>query len=480
MAMSVSGKVWSWGNQWYGRLGNGQLGYGMQLSPAQMYDVGGSGFYESAKGVAAGFLHSVVMDQDGTVSAVGCNLYGALGDNTGISTAIPVKVLRSATPGDLLPDCVGVAAGDDFSMGLDSSGAVYAWGIETSGRLGNGSSWGSQLFAQPVQRGDDPAFPALDGIHEIANGRGFGMAREPNAMEVAGGSGKVWVWGENANGQLGQGNVTALTRAVTMKLAGGSELDHAWHVSGGETHSAVVRWEATDPDLQGSVWTCGDQLYGRLGQGSTWFGTITNPAKVIKADTTPLTGIVQVAAGSLHTLALDQDGHVWSWGYNNYGALGDGTTLEKGHAVQVTDAAGTGLLSDIVVVGAGGYGAQGSSMAIDKDAKSGCGEPMFRGIWATGSGPSPRTRSPVAHAQNHVDEGEPSVSLSCTVIESMEEGEVELTATPGHSGPLGLAAIQQVVFYVNGAAVGSASQAPWEVSVNALAAGRLPLLCHRA
>jgi len=471
LAVSVGGRVWSWGNQWYGRLGNGQIGFGMQLVPAQVFDEAGTGFFETAKGVAAGQLHSVLIDQDGTVRAVGCNFYGALGDNTVTSTGFPVEVLRSATPGDLLPDCVGIGAGEHFSLGLDSSGAVYAWGLASSGRLGNGSIWGSQLFAQPVQRGDDPAFPALDGIREVSAGKAFGLAREPNAMEVAGESGKVWVWGENTTGQLGQGNVTSLSRADTMKLAGGADLDHAWNVSAGEAHSAVVRWESVDPDLQGSVWTCGDQAFGRLGQGSTWFGSIMSPAKVIKADSTPLTGIVQVAAGSYHTLALDQNGNVWAWGYNIYGQLGDGTTVDKGHAVQVNDAAGTGYLGNIVAVAAGGVGVQGASMALDEDGYIWVWGANVQGQLGNGEWTFLPNPLPVAQAQNHVDEGEPSVSLSCTVIESVEEGEAELTATPGHNGPLGVAAIQRVDFYVSGKCVGSAFQAPWTVSAGNLPAG---------
>ena len=63
--------------------------------------------------------------------------------------------------------------------------------------------------------------------------------------------------------------------------------------------------------------------------------------------------VPKVAAGENHSLALKADGSVWAWGYNGHGELGDGTTASKAIPVQVKGANGEGYLSDIVAISAG-------------------------------------------------------------------------------------------------------------------------------
>ena len=91
----------------------------------------------------------------------------------------------------------------------------------------------------------------------------------------------------------------------------------------------------------GTVWSWGYNNKGQIGNG-----TITvNELSPVQA--TGLTGVVSVAAGYEHTVALKSDGTVWTWGYNNYGQLGDGTTTDESSPVQVSG------LTGVIAIAAG-------------------------------------------------------------------------------------------------------------------------------
>ncbi|MBM2813220.1 MAG: hypothetical protein HW416_3979 [Chloroflexi bacterium] len=97
-------------------------------------------------------------------------------------------------------------------------------------------------------------------------------------------------------------------------------------VAAGEYHSLAVKSD-------GSVWAWGDNYYGQLGDGTT-----TN--RSAPTSVPGLTGVVAMAAGYGHTIALRSDGSVWAWGDNSFGHLGDGTTTSRSSPVRVPDLTG--------------------------------------------------------------------------------------------------------------------------------------------
>ena len=98
-----------------------------------------------------------------------------------------------------------------------------------------------------------------------------------------------------------------------------------------------------------TVWATGGNNKGQLGQGDLI--DISTPAKVKDdAGTGFLTGILQLAAGSEHSMALHQDGTIWAWGNNGMGQLGDNTTTDANLPVQVLDATGTAPLSGVAYI----------------------------------------------------------------------------------------------------------------------------------
>lgn len=151
--------------------------------------------------------------------------------------------------------------------------------------------------------------------------------------------GNVWAWGDNSNGQLGDGTTTSSSVPVQVVGPGGTG-----------TLGAVV-----------SVAAGGGSAYAVKSDGSLWaWGTATSSNVPVQVFAGTLSGVTAVAAASHHLLALESNGSVWAWGANNYGQLGNGTSGTTGSSVpvQVMGPGGTGTLSGVSSMAATGFGSQ--------------------------------------------------------------------------------------------------------------------------
>ncbi|WP_147447134.1 Ig-like domain-containing protein [Corallococcus sp. CA054B] len=142
--------------------------------------------------------------------------------------------------------------------------------------------------------------------------------------------GTVWAWGNNGEGQLGDGTTTdRLTPVQVPGLTGVAAL------AAGLSHSLALKQD-------GTVWAWGYNAYGQLGDGTTI-------RRLTPVQAPGLTGITALAAGAGHTLALKQDGSVWAWGFNSQGQLGDGTVTHRLTPGQVPG------LTSVAILAAGTY-----------------------------------------------------------------------------------------------------------------------------
>lgn len=304
--------------------------------------------------VASGGYHSLALMSDGTVWAWGSNGYGQLGDGTGAVTYNekvnrPVKVRDAAGTG-YLEDIVAIAAGDYHSLALDGDGNVWAWGYNADGQLGNNKSGMLELETLPIQvlKGAGPGTTYLGGVDKIAAGYDQSFAVI---------SGTAYAWGANSGGQLGDGTYTK--RTVPVQVSGLTGVTDV--ATGGNAHCAHTIALKSD----GTVWAWGDNGYGQLGDGTT--DSSATPVQV-----SGLTNITAIAAENAHSLALDISGNVWAWGDNYNGQLGNGGDFpsisnSNPTPTRVVGADGTGYLSDVKAIAAGGIYSDSYSVALKND-----------------------------------------------------------------------------------------------------------------
>lgn len=197
LALTMDGRVWAWGYNGYGQLGDGTTS--SRTSPTQVRVVA------QAVQIAAGY-HSLALTAEGGLWAWGRNDSGQLGDGTGAtrSVAAPVPFVRRA---------VAVAAGENSTLTatLDGSGLsrALAWGANNMGQLGDGST-SSRLLPARVSGLQNAFLLSAGGQHSLAVGL----------------DGSVWAWGYNGYGQLGNGTRTNV--AVPIRVPGLQLVDNTW------------------------------------------------------------------------------------------------------------------------------------------------------------------------------------------------------------------------------------------------------------
>ncbi|BCU78063.1 Ig-like domain-containing protein [Luteolibacter sp. LG18] len=471
-ALKSTEAVYAWGSQYYGKLGNNVVTNSNLATPTTPSRSAGNPIAD-AWAIASGVNQSIILDHSGNPWCYGYGVSGEMGNNDNATQGYAVRVVKSTTAGDWLTGCIGVAAGQFFNGALTSDGKVYTWGSNTgTGRLGGGNPTGSRLYAGLVKKQVSGSPQDLTGITQIDFGDGQGLAKDSN--------GHLWSWGSNSNGQLGNGGTSGyqVYAAPVLLNSTPTELSDVWDISSGDLHSAVVRWNTSVSGLLGSVWCFGNQASGRLGNGVTTNSDVGYPTQV-KIDNAPtyLGSIVRVSAGSSHTLAMDNTGHVWAWGYNGYGALGDGGTANSAFAVKVKKpavagpgtTAGDDYLSNVVWISAGGSGNNNFSLAVTKDGTIYAWGIDTSGQMASGSTSSGAHSLPVAVPTLKLLPNFPEISLVSTVNQPNAPGSVSLVATvTDQDGP---SDIQKVEFYRNGSLAGTVTASPWTYTLTNVAAG---------
>jgi len=279
----------------------GQLGLGNTTSP-QTTPQTVTGFPD-VTAFGGGFEHSVALRSNGTVIASGRNIEGQLGDGTNTNRSTFAQVLAAAG-GANLSNVVAVSGGGYNTVALKSDGTVWAWGFGGFGQLGNGTSVSSSSI--PVQVGSGVV--GFNG-QVVAVDAGF----YHNLALTA--DGKVWAWGYNVNGQLGDG--TQRNRNLPQPVlvaAGGAQLSGIAQVSAGEQHSTALK---TD----GSVVVWGHNQFGQVGNNTT-----ASPVLFPTATAASMGVVTSISAGAFHTVALKANGTVWAWGLGGSGQIGDNNT----------------------------------------------------------------------------------------------------------------------------------------------------------
>jgi alpha-tubulin suppressor-like RCC1 family protein len=310
LAMDRNRNLWAWGHNVFGQVGNGRGGIDV-FGPVQVCGAGQTTpctqFLGNVIATAAGELHSLGLDSFGNVWAWGNNDLGQLGSDLGSgvrAASVPVRntALFAQVDQHGRPPITAIAAGSNHSLALDSAGLVWAWGSNDFGQLGLGSDEAFITVAAPIL--------SLHGtpITAIAAGGNHTLALDWQ--------GNVWVWGDNHHGELGIGR-QHVKRSTPVMVDFPLPKMHFTRIAAGALHSMVI-------DAGGNLWA-----FGYNGNGQLGIGTISSdvPKRVHFPEGTPR--LVMIAGGGAHSLAVDEDGNAWAWGFNLRGQLGIGTVTDS-------------------------------------------------------------------------------------------------------------------------------------------------------
>ena len=281
--------LWCWGENRVGALGTGMAG----PSTNEPVRVGS----ERWKKVSVASGYTCALKEDDTLWCWGDNGCGGVGTTdpgpTFCDGSAPVFAMFNTGGSRKFRD---VATAGPHACGIAEDRSLWCWGQNSSGELGVNDT-NSRPLATRVGL-DAPADKDWEAI----------TAGSRHTCGLRGG-GKLWCWGENGRGQLGDG--AAEPEVIVPKAVGNA----TWtSISAGANHTC-------GQNPQGDVWCWGDGSLGQLGD------TTSGPSA--RRDAPYPIGVgtlwAEVRAGGNHSCARDRGGRLSCWGENLYGEVGDGT-----------------------------------------------------------------------------------------------------------------------------------------------------------
>lgn len=289
--IATNGNLYTWGSNDSGQLGDGTtVG---KSSPVAV--IGGLKFvsFVSYNNTARGITTT------GAMYAWGQNTNGVLGIGNTTGTSSPQQVLGGLSFAKL-PIYSGVT-NNPTSLGITTSGDLYAWGLGTSGQLGDGTSVSK---SSPVLVVGGKKWQNVYSVHTST----WGITTD----------GDLYAWGQNGSGQLGDGTTTS--RSSPTLVLGGLKWQSVYPIgpAGAAGHS-IIGLATT-----GAMYGWGDNTDGQVGDN-----TVTNRSSPVAV----VGGLSFVAGAMTGTTAdftaygVQANGQIYAWGYNGQGQLGDGNTV---------------------------------------------------------------------------------------------------------------------------------------------------------
>lgn len=288
--IATVGRVYCWGTDADGQLGNGST-TGTQAKPVEIDAT------VTAVSLAASAKNGCLTESDGTASCWGDDASAQIGNGaTTGQQASPVAV--TLPTGKLF---TSIVAGPTHACAIASDGTAHCWGSDTGQQLGNGATGDANAPGAVTM----PAGKTFTGI-DAGTSHTCALASD----------GAAWCWGDDTNGQLGNG--TTLTAAQTIPVAVVMPSGKRFKaISTGAQHSCAISGE-------GLAYCWGSDASAQLGNGAVVTANQASPVAVTMPTTSA--GWIDVSAGTSHTCAVASDGTVWCWGSDSYGQLGNGST----------------------------------------------------------------------------------------------------------------------------------------------------------
>jgi alpha-tubulin suppressor-like RCC1 family protein len=282
----IQNLLYAWGHNTSGQLGDNTTA--AKSSPVVLGALSWTSVHNHFSGTTAGAIRS-----DGKLFTWGANFGGTLGDGSTISRSSPVQIGTD--------NWTKVRVSGRGCLAIKSDGTLWGWGQNNYGSVGDGTTVNK---SSPVQIG------VFTDWTDISTG-------ETHCLGVGNG-GRLYGWGRNTNGQLGTSNTTS--RSAPQQIG---TLTTWTKVAAGQNHSMALRGE--------SLFTWGGNASGQLGNGNTT--SRSSPVAV------GALAYQDISAGRLNGAALRNavaGGVLFTWGNNDTGQLGQGTTANRSSPIQVT------------------------------------------------------------------------------------------------------------------------------------------------
>lgn len=282
--LTSTGVPYCWGYNDNGQLGNNSTA--PSSSPvAVVLPAGVTSFAHIAAGlgeiVFGGAQATCALTNAGAAYCWGSNSHGQLGDGTTDESHTPVMV---SVPAGV--SFTYLSVGGEHACGLTSTGAVYCWGNNASGQLGNGSTTDSHT---PVA----VTLPAGVSFAKLSAGGSHTCALTA--------TGAAYCWGEDGQGQLGNGAAGSSATPVAVTLPGG--VSGFAQLTAGGFHTCALT-------AAGDGYCWGDDSIYQLGNGPA--GSSDTPTPIDLA--AGVSGFTELAAGAYHTCGVADTGTTYCWG----------------------------------------------------------------------------------------------------------------------------------------------------------------------
>jgi len=313
--MGLKQNTWSL-DQWYDQNVAGNVSYDSNGSAERLYMWGSNSYslmppgtaqrssptlipgdtWSSISANSAGTIRAIRVD--GTAWGWGYNFYGNTGDNDRTNFSSP-KQIGTETTWRSMGLC-----GSHSALASKTDGTLWAWGSNTKGQLGQNSAANPAApndgISSPVQIGTDTTWDRIN-----STGALYGSVAQVGAATKT--DGTLWLWGNNENYQLGQGNTTDYSSPV--------------EVSGGGSWKKVVVGEecVMAQKTDGTLWSWGNNEGGVMGNNQPAGATYDSPQQVGSDTNWKDFDMNYFGTGAY---ASKTDGTLWAWGWNNYGQLG--------------------------------------------------------------------------------------------------------------------------------------------------------------
>lgn len=275
-AIDEEGNIWAWGYNLDGLIGIG--GKENVLRPTQI--TRGTKFIQ----VDSGGYYVLAIDEFGNIWGWGRNSDGQIGNGTMETILNPTKITENTK-------FVKISAGSNHSLAIDENGKLWSWGGNSYGQLGDGSQSNKYIPTQVMTE------------HKFKD---ISAGKNTKSSVFIDENGELWACGYNYYGELGDGTKETITTPKKIQIEDGQKIEKA----------CLVHKTCLLIDTNGELWACGDDV--NLGDG-------TYQGKVIPTKIKSGINFKEISIRDSHRLALDDKGNLWDWGTNTAGQLGNGT-----------------------------------------------------------------------------------------------------------------------------------------------------------